>query len=265
MEYYLHDQRLLEYDQKGTGLPLIFLHGMGGGIRQVLDTCGPLPGVRLLIPHLQGHGASQADWDNLSFASMAGDVLALLDHLQIPSAVFAGISMGAATCLNLAASQPERVKALLLIRNAWTDQPMPSKNIRAYHALGLALKKGDRESFLSSPAWKEILQEHSPYTQNAFLAPFTSAQAPTSWQKYLLLPQQSAIPQDAYQRLQPLAAKTHILACRGDMCHPFSYGEYLQECLPGAHFTEIPNKDVDPRLHRQMIRQALWQILYEEE
>ena len=79
--------------------------------------------------------------------------------------------MGAAVCLNIALRFPERVEKLLLIRNAWTDQPMAEPVQNAYYDLGQALHRGGSEAFLQTEGWR-IISGTSPYTRNAFTIPF---------------------------------------------------------------------------------------------
>jgi pimeloyl-ACP methyl ester carboxylesterase len=51
----------------------------------------------------------------LTMAQMAADVLALLDHLQAPEAVFAGCSIGGYVLLELWRGAPERMRGLVFV------------------------------------------------------------------------------------------------------------------------------------------------------
>jgi pimeloyl-ACP methyl ester carboxylesterase len=64
----------------------------------------------------RGHGASDKPHDAASYATgrMAGDALALLDHLSIERADVMGYSMGARIAAFLALERPARVRTLLL-------------------------------------------------------------------------------------------------------------------------------------------------------
>ena len=147
MEKFVHNGLTLEYEISGQGEPFFFLHGMGGSVEQIQSIYQPIPGARLISLNQQGHGSSEADWSNLTFGSLADDLRALMDYLEIRQATIGGISMGAAVCLNFAVRFPDRVKQLLLVRNAWTDRPMSPEVQAAYRDLGLALKTGDIENF----------------------------------------------------------------------------------------------------------------------
>jgi pimeloyl-ACP methyl ester carboxylesterase len=86
-----------------------------------------LAGVRALVPDLRGHGGSELgslpmggfvsapDAPVLSMAQLAADVLALLDHFEVPAAVFAGCSIGGYVLLELWRQAPERVRGLVFI------------------------------------------------------------------------------------------------------------------------------------------------------
>ena len=250
----------MEYTCIGSGIPLIFLHGMGGSIRQITGTCDPIDGVRLIIPNQPGHGSSEADWENYSFDTLADSIIALTDALQLPQAYFAGISMGAAVCLNIALRYPARAKALLLIRNAWTDSPMSEDVQTAYHDMGLCLKSGGPDAFQATRGWQIVCASRSAYTSSAFISPFKDESCLRFWQKYLILP--ALVPVADASSLAKLQIPTAILANADDLCHPLEYGKQLAERIPGAIFTEIPSKDADPNLHREMINRAVQKMLF---
>ncbi|HEY6798473.1 MAG TPA: 3-oxoadipate enol-lactonase [Kineosporiaceae bacterium] len=57
----------------------------------------------------RGHGASEVPAGPYSIADLAGDVLALLDHLGVPRAHLGGLSLGGMVAMWLAAHAPARV------------------------------------------------------------------------------------------------------------------------------------------------------------
>lgn len=243
----------LEYEVKGEGIPFVFLHGMGGSVNQIYSTYEPIEGVKLIALNQQGHGGSDADWESFGFEALGDDIIGLLDYLQIHKACFAGISMGAAVALNIAVRYPEKVEKLMLIRNAWTDSPMSGKVQQAYYDLGMCLKEGGIEAFYGTEGWK-IVSESSAYTRNAFTAPFTDASCLKYWQKYLILP--GKVPIFSAKELKGLTMPVTVLANKNDLCHPFAYGEWMHEHIPGSDFVEIPDKDRDSAGHKRMINEA---------
>lgn len=70
----------------------------------------------------RGHGRSDAP-AKVSFTELSGDVLALLDHFDIASCIYVGLSMGVPTGLNFAAGNPDRVAAMILSDGQMATQP----------------------------------------------------------------------------------------------------------------------------------------------
>ena len=258
IEWFTHGGIALEYEVSGQGRPLVFLHGLGGSARQIQGVCQPISGVRLICPNQQGHGGSGADWESFGFDRLAEDVIALLDHLSIRKAAFAGISMGAAVCLNLAVRFPERVEKLLLIRNAWLDGPMAEPVRRAYYDLGQSLHLGGMDAFRETLSYP-VISETTPYTQNAFTIPFGEEFNRRNWQKYCILPGQA--PVASLDALREISVPTLILANRNDFCHPFAYGEILSRYIPGSSFREIPDKDSDSTGHKEQVNRAVRELM----
>lgn len=254
MESFVNRGVRLEYSVSGQGIPLLFLHGMGGSTKQIESVYDPIPGVMLITMNQQGHGGSGADWDGYNFDRLADDAKALLDRLEIEKAVLAGISMGAAVSLNMAVRYPERAEKLVLIRNAWADCPMSNEVIRAYADLGRCLKCGGEEAFRQTDGW-EIVKEPSAYTRNAFLTPFRDESCLKNPEKYGILPRQKAV--SSAEEIKGIRCPVMILANRNDLCHPFALGEYIHELLPTSVFREIPDKDTDPKRHRVLLNESL--------
>lgn len=93
----------------GSGPPLLLLHGFGGAAWNFSELVPFLPGRRLIVPDLPGHGGSAP----LPATSLAGfaDVLASL--LDGPTDVV-GHSMGGVVGLRLAERHPSLVRSLVL-------------------------------------------------------------------------------------------------------------------------------------------------------
>src|SRR5947199_5282181 len=92
----------------GSGSPLLLVHGFGGAAWNFSELVPLLPGRRLIVPDLPGHGGSSA----LPATTLAGiaDVLATL--LDGPTDVV-GHSMGGVVALRLAERHPALVRWLL--------------------------------------------------------------------------------------------------------------------------------------------------------
>lgn len=123
---------MLSYREWGRadGAVVIMLHGLtstGDSWQHVAPVIGER--FRVIAPDARGHGASEWTKD-YSFTAMRDDVVGLMDALGILAAIVVGHSMGAVTAYHLAASQPERVRLLVLEEMPPPDpatppQPMP--------------------------------------------------------------------------------------------------------------------------------------------
>jgi 3-oxoadipate enol-lactonase len=93
----------------GEGPPLLLVHGFGGAAWNFSELAPLLPGRRLIIPDLPGHGASSP----LPAPTMTGFADVLGDLLDGPVDVV-GHSMGGVVALRLAERHPLLVRRLVL-------------------------------------------------------------------------------------------------------------------------------------------------------
>jgi pimeloyl-ACP methyl ester carboxylesterase len=115
----LYEGHRIEYESYGQGdRVLVLVHGLLMS-RRMYDRLAPKlagHGNRVVCIDLLGHGASDRPED-LRLYSMplfARQVAAVLDDLEVPSAVVGGTSLGANVALELAVREPERVRALFV-------------------------------------------------------------------------------------------------------------------------------------------------------
>jgi 3-oxoadipate enol-lactonase len=126
--WYESDGARLAFQETGSGVPIVFLHPTPldrDYWRPLIENLG---GVRAIVPDLRGHGQSELgrnlpvggfarvpDAPVLTMAQLSNDVLALLDHLQLPEAVFAGCSIGGYVLLELWRRAPQRITGLAFV------------------------------------------------------------------------------------------------------------------------------------------------------
>lgn len=106
----------IAYQTFGEGPPVLLIHGFASsgqvnwietGWTETLADAG----YRAIAIDNRGHGQSDKPYDPAAYvpSAMAGDSLALLDHLGIGSAAVFGYSMGARIAAFLALAHPDRV------------------------------------------------------------------------------------------------------------------------------------------------------------
>ncbi len=104
----------LYFEEHGKGFPVVFAHGAGGNH---LSWWQQVPEMarryRCITFDHRGWGLS-LDGDGRGPEAFVGDLLALLDHLQIEEAFLVGQSMGGLTCLGAAIAAPQRVRGLVM-------------------------------------------------------------------------------------------------------------------------------------------------------
>lgn len=105
----------LRYLAGGDGEPLVLVHGLGGAAANWLALAPLLlPGWRLLVPELPGHGGSPALPAAPSLDTYADRLGLLLEREGAVPAPLVGHSLGGAIALRLAIRRPEAVSALVL-------------------------------------------------------------------------------------------------------------------------------------------------------
>jgi pimeloyl-ACP methyl ester carboxylesterase len=81
------------------------------------STAHPTVRYRVIVPHLRGHGTtrflSSTTFRNAQQSVVALDIIALMDALAIDKAILAGFDWGARTANIIAATWPERSKAMV--------------------------------------------------------------------------------------------------------------------------------------------------------
>ncbi|MFE2431061.1 haloalkane dehalogenase [Streptomyces sp. NPDC059373] len=116
----------IHYQEKGSGTPLVFLHGNPGSSylwRNVLPRVGE---GRLLAPDLIGMGQSGKPDIPYSFADQARYLDAWFDALDLDQVILIGHDWGGALAFDRAARHPERVRGIAFLETivkpmAWED------------------------------------------------------------------------------------------------------------------------------------------------
>ena len=106
----------IEVQQAGEGIPLLMVHGSGGGHDQGMDWARPLTrdGIRVIAMSRFGYLRTPRPADATPEAQADAHVC-LLDALGIGKAVAMGVSAGAASALQMALRHPDRVSALVIV------------------------------------------------------------------------------------------------------------------------------------------------------
>jgi 3-oxoadipate enol-lactonase len=110
------------YEEKGSGPALIFTHGHSMYHKQWSPQVDYFSrSHRTIVWDVRGHGNSSLPDGAVDPELFSKDLAALMETLQLPSAVLCGLSMGGHISLQTAVRYPERVRALVLIGTPFTN------------------------------------------------------------------------------------------------------------------------------------------------
>ncbi len=110
----------IAYTDYGSGVPVIFLHGLRTNYGKSLVVAGDFLSDRFRIIGVdqRGRGLSGKPHDIAAYGkNFVTDILGLMDKLGLPRAHIVGHSMGGIVALNLAVHHPDRVYSVTSIGN----------------------------------------------------------------------------------------------------------------------------------------------------
>lgn len=100
--------------EAGRGEPLVLVHGLADDHRAWRKV---LPALmlrrRVILYDFRGHGGTSLGTPDGTLAQLSGDLVALLDHLELEQADLCGFSLGGTIVMRTAIDHPERVGRLL--------------------------------------------------------------------------------------------------------------------------------------------------------
>jgi pimeloyl-ACP methyl ester carboxylesterase len=226
----------IEYDSYGEGERLLVLvHGLLMN-RRMFEQLGPVlarHGNRVICVDLLGHGRSDRPED-LRLYSMplfARQLVALLDHLEAPSAVVGGTSLGANVALEMAVRDPERVRGLF-IEMPVLDNALPAV-AAAFAPLLLGLRMGRPAFELVSRLTSAIPRTH--HLIDIGLDWVRQRPGPSGAVLEGLLLGETAPHREERRRIERPAL---IVGHPRDPLHPFSDSGMLVEELPNTRLVE---------------------------
>jgi pimeloyl-ACP methyl ester carboxylesterase len=220
-----------------NGRPLILLHGLmlSQEMHRPLAKDLAARGNRVITLDLLGHGRSDRPRDmwRYSMAKYGAQVLALMDHLQIQQAVVMGTSLGANAALELAARDPERLRAMVI------EMPVLDNGLLwsalAFTPLLVALTFGEPAMKLLARTTRAVPRRLLPHYGNVMLDIVRQEPGPGGALLQGLFFGRIAPPRD---ERATFTTPTLVLGHQRDPVHPFSDAGMLAKEMPNARLLQ---------------------------
>ena len=228
----------LNYILEGpAGAPVVVLSNSLGTDLHMWDVQIPAftKHLRVLRYDTRGHGQSLVSKGPYSIEQLGGDVLALLDALDIQKASFCGLSMGGLIGQWLAINAPGRIERLVLCNTAAKigSPEVWNPRIDSVLAGGAQAMRDLRDASISRWFTPDFAEN-----QPAQVEPIVGMLAQTSPEGYAA---NCAAVRDADYREQlgAISAPTLIVCGSGDPVTTTEHGRFMQGRIPGAELVEF--------------------------
>ena len=231
--------------------PLILLHGLllSQEMHRPLAEALAAHGNHVITLDLLGHGQSDRPRDmwRYSMPGFAKEVVALMDHLGLEQAAVMGTSLGANAALELAASHPERLRAMVI------EMPVLDNGLLgsalAFTPLLVSLTFGEPIMKLLARVTRAVPRSLLPHYGNVMLDLVRQEPGPGGALLQGLFFGRIAPPRSERATFQ---TPTLVLGHHRDPVHPFSDAGMLAKELPNAKLLEA-NSLVELRMQPERL------------
>src|SRR5262245_45377538 len=226
------------YETYGEGPRVtVLLHGLLFSKRMHDELARALAdrGHRVITLDLLGHGASDRPREmwHYSMSEFGREVVALLDHLEIPQAVVMGTSLGANTTLEVASLAPDRLRGMV-VEMPVLDHALLGCAV-AFTPLMLGLTFGAPFARALARAARLLPSERLPWQAGIVVDWVAQDPAPSAAVVEGLFFGRTALPREERRTFE---APTLVIGHRYDAIHPFSDAGMLVDELPNGRMLE---------------------------
>ena len=237
MPTFVHAGQRLAYEVYGEGpRNVVLLPGLllPSRMHQPLARDLADRGNRVITLDLLGHGESDKPRDmwRYSIPIFGREVVALLDHLELPQAVIAGTSLGANIALEVAVAAPARVRGLV-IEMPVLDNALLGCAI-AFTPLLIGLTFGAPIAGPAAAVMRRVPRVFGHYP-DVFLDVLSREPRPSSAVLQGIFFGRTAPPREERKTFE---APAIVLGHPRDAIHPFSDAKMLAEELPNGRLLE---------------------------
>jgi len=260
---------IIEYSTYGNGLPVIFIHGAGGG-HDMGKVCAKRIGDDFfwICPSRFGYLRTPIPED-ASFESQADAYAALLDYLNLEKAAAIGLSVGGPSALLFALRHPNRCAALVLqsaISKTTAKRPISDwfynlifSSDFLYWYVSHTLKHTLYKKFGVDPSLiKSLTQDEKTWAEEV-LHIFHPASKRFSGVRN----DQKATISDKQYDLHKINVPTLILHASDDLLVEYDFAEYAHAHIPDSELITLPSGGHLLLGHREQCRKVVASFLKE--
>jgi pimeloyl-ACP methyl ester carboxylesterase len=230
-------------DVRGTGPPVVLLHGQPGSSADWAAVATRLQDrFTVVVPDRAGYGRTGGL--ARGFRQNAAAVTGLLDRLHIARATIAGHSWSGGVVIAMAERVPDRVIGVVLVASV-SPLESPGRLDRALASplvgAGATASLGLTGRLLSVPAVRRLLARRLGASDDAIVA-LANAWRQGGTGRSFVIEQRSLVdelPQLA-AGLSDIAVPANILVGEADRIIPARAGARLAAAIPGARLTRLP-------------------------
>ena len=187
---------------------------------------------RVLRYDLRGHGKSPVPAGPYSIADLGGDLLGLLDRLEIESAHICGVSIGGMTGIWTAAHDPERVRRLVVCCSSVYLDPEGTYRERAK-----LVRDGGVEQIADAALARWFTTEWLMENPGA---------ATSMWRRLVAIPREgyagcceALAEMDLRPKLDAVRAPTLVISGEDDPATPPAHGRAIANGIRGSRFETV--------------------------
>jgi 3-oxoadipate enol-lactonase len=134
---------IIHFVEKGTGEPLLLIHGLGNTIELWNSQDSLSKHFKLIIPELRGHGNSKLSIGT-NISTFVSDIITMLEQLKIDNVHVCGLSLGGVIAQELYLRKPSLVKSLIL-SNTVSYTPLLFRNLILFYCFKNVMEKSKEE------------------------------------------------------------------------------------------------------------------------
>lgn len=237
---------LIEYADSGTGIPVLSIHGSGGGYDQGL-VIGELlgDGFRIIAPSRFGYLNSPYPKDH-SVVDQANAYACLLDYLNLETVSVIAFSAGGTSALQFAQLHPDRVASLVMVSAVSNVRPVREANESTQAALLTDFAFWAASNLATDPTLAFFgVSAETQATMSA--AEMQRARSILRMMNPLGL-RKAGLDHDSHEanlfdgatfELERITAPTLVVHATDDTFIPIVHGEYTAAHIPGAQLVRF--------------------------